>query len=146
VGFLLHELAHRIVARGYGAEAHFIANNAWLVLSVIVAFGGIFIAAPGAVWHRGTRTLQQGGIIAAAGPLTNIALALLFLAASSVVPAGLPSAICQVGYNINAFLALFNMIPFGPFDGKKVWDWNKVVWGVIIGVAAIMTYLLPRYL
>jgi Zn-dependent protease len=146
VGILLHELAHRIVARGYGAEAHFIANNAWLVLSVVVAFGGFFIAAPGAVWHRGTRTLQQGGIIAVAGPATNIALALLFLAGSLLFPSGLLGLACDVGYRINAFLAFFNMLPFGPFDGAKVFAWNKIIWGVVLGVSLLMTFVLPNYL
>lgn len=141
VGILLHELAHRVVARGYGAEAHFVANNTWLVLSVVLAFGGAFIAAPGAVWHRGTRSIQQGGIIAAAGPITNIVLALLFLAAQAILPPSfLLDLICSVGFRINAFLAFFNLIPFGPLDGAKVFAWNKVVWGALIGVSFVLTF------
>ncbi len=34
IGFLLHELAHRVVARSYGAEAHFVANDSWLLISL----------------------------------------------------------------------------------------------------------------
>jgi Zn-dependent protease len=147
VGILLHELAHRVVARGYGARAHFIANNAWLVLSIVVAFGGFFIAAPGAVWHTGTRSVQQGGLIAVAGPATNIVLALLFLIAAFVVPPfGFLAQLCAVGYSINAFLAFFNMLPFGPFDGAKVFAWNKIVWGAVIGLSLLMTFVLPRFL
>lgn len=147
IGILLHELAHRVVARGYGAEAHFIANNGMLVLSVLVAFGGIFFAAPGAVWHRGTSSLRQGGLIAVAGPVTNIALALLFLAAGLIVPPfGMLAIACDIGFRINAFLAFFNMIPLGPLDGAKVFAWDKLVWGLVMAVSFVLTFALDYLL
>ncbi|MFP4439091.1 MAG: peptidase M50 [Chloroflexaceae bacterium] len=145
IGFLLHELAHRILARNYGAEAHFVANNPWLLLSVVIAFAGIFIAAPGAVWHRGYLTKRQGGMIALAGPATNLALAVLFLLLSFAIPAGGFLAIMAfVGYQINAWLGLFNMIPAGPFDGAKVLNWSPVVFGVTVAIAVILVFVLPR--
>jgi Zn-dependent protease len=146
IGFLLHELAHRVVARGYGAEAHFVANNGWLIISMVIAFLGIFIAAPGAVWHRGRLSARQSGLIALAGPVTNLVLALLFLGLAFVVP---PRAellglrlhdVFRVGHQINAWLGLFNMIPAGPFDGAKVlaWDWRVFV--VTVAIALLLTF------
>src|SRR5690242_14217818 len=126
LGFVLHELAHRIVARGYGAEAHFVANNGWLLMSIVISLAGIFIAAPGAVWHRGYLTKRQGGLIALAGPATNMVFALLFLLALPVLyfaGIALPSwavLLCYSGFKLNAWIGLFNMIPAGPFDGAKV--------------------------
>lgn len=144
IGFVLHELAHRLVARSYGAEAHFVAENTWLLVSVAVAFTGWFFAAPGAVWHTGVRTKQQSGIIALAGPATNLALALLFLLAMPLAGwQGFWIALVSIGYHINAWLGLFNMIPFGPIDGKKVLDWNPVVFGVTAAIAAVMVFVLP---
>ncbi len=145
IGFLLHELAHRVVARHYGAEAHFVANNPWLLISIVLAFTGFFIAAPGAVWHRGYLTPRQSGLIALAGPATNFALALLFLAGFYLLPPDLwvidnrlsgVQLTMQVGYSINAWLGLFNMIPAGPFDGAKVlaWDWRVFAVAAAIGV------------
>lgn len=145
IGFLLHELAHRVVARSYGAEAHFVANNPWLLISIVLAFTGFFIAAPGAVWHRGYLTPRQSGLIALAGPATNYALALLFLAGYYLLPADLwvidnrfsgVQLTMQVGYSINAWLGLFNMIPAGPFDGAKVlaWDWRVFAAAAATGV------------
>jgi len=32
------------------------------------------------------------------------------------------------GAAINAFLAVFNLIPFAVFDGRKVYAWNRVYW------------------
>lgn len=147
VGFVLHELAHRMVANNYGAEAHFVADNGWLILSILVAFGGIFIAAPGAVWHRGVQSKRQSGLIALAGPVTNLVLALLFfipLILHLIPEQGFLWILCLVGYKINAWLGLFNMIPFGPFDGKKVIDWSQLVFGITIAVAVVIVFVLDK--
>lgn len=145
IGFVLHELAHRIVARRYGAEAHFIANNPWLLLSIVIAFASIFIAAPGAVWHRGYLTARQGGLIALAGPVTNLVLAVLFLLLGLILPLNdFWLIMVRVGYQINAWLGLFNMIPAGPFDGAKVLNWNQVVFGITVAVALVLVFVLPR--
>jgi Zn-dependent protease len=153
LGFVLHELAHRIVARNYGAEAHFVANDRWLILSVIIALAGFFIAAPGAVWHRGYLTPRQGGQIALAGPATNLVLALVFLLAYPLLyRSGLQGdwfyLLCLVGVSLNAWLGLFNMIPAGPFDGAKVLAWNTVIFGVTVAIGIVLTFFIasPRTL
>ena len=150
LAFVLHELAHRVVARHYGAQAHFVANNGWLVLSILIAFAGVFIAAPGAVWHRGLLTKQQGGLIALAGPATNLVLSVLFFITlsalfigSDVAGISAPSwlfTLCYVGFSFNAWLGLFNMIPAGPFDGAKVLAWNPIVFGVTIGIGVLLVF------
>lgn len=151
IGFLLHELAHRVVARTYGAEAHFVANNPWLLISIVVAFFGWFIAAPGAVWHRGYLTPRQSGLIALAGPATNYALALLFMVGFYVIPPDLwmlnnrlsgVELTMRVGYSINAWLGLFNMIPAGPFDGAKVLAWDWRVFGAAAAVGVLLVFVI----
>jgi Zn-dependent protease len=50
-----------------------------------------------------------------------------------------------IGMEINAWLAFFNLIPWGNFDGFKVFHWNKKVWiGVFIG--SIVLYLLTYFI
>jgi Zn-dependent protease len=146
IGFVLHELAHRRVPRAYGAEAHFIANNGWLLISIVLAFTGFFIAAPGAVWHRGYLTPRQGGLIALAGPAVNLVLAVLFFALTLAAgPLGMPPWIGEfgnLGYRINAWLGLFNMIPFGPFDGAKVLAWSPLVFGITVAVGIVLVFVL----
>lgn len=133
IGFLLHELAHKIVAQNYGFKAEFIADYKMLAFALFASFAGFIFAAPGAVYTRGRRTLQQQLWITAAGPITNIVLAVLFLA--------VPGQLGSYGHTINTWLALFNMIPFGGLDGKKILDASKPVFGAIV-VASLLLFLL----
>jgi len=148
LAFVLHELAHRVVARGYGAEAHFVANNGMLLVSILIAFLGVLFAAPGAVWHRGYLTPRQGGLIALAGPATNMVLAVLFLigmigivASRSDVPEWLFD-LCADGFRFNAWIGLFNMIPAGPFDGAKVLNWSVLVFGITVAIGVVLAFVL----
>ncbi|WP_129633162.1 peptidase M50 [Candidatus Oscillochloris fontis] len=148
LAFVLHELAHRVVARSYGAEAHFIANNQWLLISIAISLAGIFIAAPGAVWHRGHLTLKQSGLIALAGPVTNLVLSIFFLLLLCLlVLVGIPLPMFVlitliIGFKFNAWLGLFNMIPAGPFDGTKVLAWNWQVFAVTVTVGLFLAFVL----
>jgi Zn-dependent protease len=150
LAFVLHELAHRVVARAYGAEAHFIANDQLLLLSIVIAFAGFFIAAPGAVWHRGYLTPRQGGLIALAGPATNMALAVIFLlglCAMILIGLPLPRLLLItfiIGFKFNAWLGLFNMIPAGPFDGAKVLAWNWQVFAVTAAIGVFLAFVLSE--
>ena len=129
IGFLLHELAHKIVAVRFGQRAAFKADYKMLALCIGAAFAGFLFAAPGAVYHRGRITLRQNGLVAVAGPLTNIALVGAFLPLTAFP--GFVGQVGQLGVLINAFLAAFNMIPFGPLDGKTVISWNKLVFAAV---------------
>lgn len=148
LAFVLHELAHRIVARGYGAEAHFVADVRWLLISIGLAFVGLFIAAPGAVWHRGHLTPRQGGLIALAGPVTNLVLSVIFLVGLvliALLSLPLPQWViitCYIGFKFNAWIGLFNMIPAGPFDGAKVLNWDWRVFAVTVAVGLGLTFVL----
>jgi len=135
VGFLLHELAHKVVAVRFDQVAEFRADYGMLVLAVGAGLAGFLFAAPGAVYHSGYITERENGLIAIAGPLTNVALAALFLPLL-LVP-GLEQ-VGQLGVTINLLLGAFNMIPFGPLDGRKVLSWSKVVFGVtFVGCAGL---------
>ena len=82
VGFLFHELGHKVVAQRYGCFAEFRSFDNMLLLAIAMSFFGFVFAAPGAVMISGRVTASRNGKISAAGPLVNIALALIFLALS----------------------------------------------------------------
>jgi Zn-dependent protease len=126
-GFLLHELAHKVVAVRFGQVAAFRADYGYLFLAVVSALAGFLFAAPGAVVHRGRITARENGLISLAGPVTNLLLAAVFLPLA-VAGVGLVETVGRQGVIINLLLAGFNMIPFGPLDGRKVVAWSKPVY------------------
>jgi len=83
----------------------------------------------------GQVTRKENGVISAAGPLTNYALALVFLALEFLMPAG--RIIWSSGLSINIWLGLFNMLPFWNFDGKKIWSWNPLIWGAMVACGVL---------
>lgn len=138
LGFLLHELAHKIVAQHYGCQAEFRANNSMLALAVGLSFVGFVFAAPGAVMIKGFLTKKQNGIISIAGPMTNLFLAFFFLPLGFME--GLLGAMGVYGFTINSWLGLFNMIPVYPLDGAKVWKWNKALYVAVAGILLLMVF------
>jgi len=140
-GFLLHELAHKVLAQKYRCWAEFRANYGMLFFAIIMSFFGFVFAAPGAVMIFGQVTRRQNGIISIAGPLTNIGLAIVFLILKITLPStGLLTQLFSTGFYVNAFLALFNMIPVSVFDGKKVYAWNKTYFFFTIGAALVLFF------
>ncbi|MBS3124433.1 metalloprotease [Candidatus Woesearchaeota archaeon] len=138
LGFLLHELAHKFVAQRYGCMAEFRAFDQMLYLALILAFlSGFIFAAPGAVMISGMITRKENGLISVAGPATNYVLAAIFLGLNFAFP--LWGFVFLTGYSINAWLGLFNMIPFGNFDGSKIWAWNIPIW---VGMVALGVFYL----
>jgi Zn-dependent protease len=128
-GFLLHEIAHKVVAIRFGQVAAFRADYGMLFLAILGGIVGFLFAAPGAVHHRGRITERENGLIAAAGPITNLVLAGVFLVVGVLgVREGrtFVSSIGSFGLSINLLLAGFNMIPWGPLDGRKVLSWSPV--------------------
>ncbi len=149
IGFLLHELAHKVVAVRFGQIASFKADYKMLALCIGAAFAGFLFAAPGAVYHRGRITKRQNGLVSVAGPLTNVVLLAAFLPLAFL--GGFLGQVGQLGVLVNAFLAAFNMIPFGPLDGKSVISWSKPVFGavfvgsVLLSIAAFLFVGFPSF-
>ena len=138
LGFIIHEMGHKLVAQRYGCFAEFRAFNQMLILAVIMSFFGFVFAAPGAVMISGPVGVRRNGKISAAGPLANLVLAFIFL--SIMINFGV-NTLSKYGFLINTWLALFNMIPLGNFDGKKILVWNKKVYGIMIAIAVVFMFM-----
>ena len=141
IGFLLHELGHKFVAQRYGCFAEFRSFDNMLLLTIVMSFFGFILAAPGAVMVSGRVSTAKNGKISAAGPIVNLALAILFLFLAFTNLPNLIKTVMYYGFLINSWLALFNMIPFWLFDGYKVWRWNKLVYFIITGTASVFMLL-----
>ncbi len=141
IGFICHELAHKLVAMRYGCWAEFRAFNQMLILAILFSFFGFVLAAPGGVFIKGHISKERNGKVSAAGIVANIVVALLFLAIGIAVPFASLKIVAVYGMLINSWLALFNLIPFMGFDGSKVLAWNKIAYGALVAMAFALMFL-----
>jgi Zn-dependent protease len=145
--FLLHEMAHKIAAQRYGLWAEFRLTLWGALITLISIFSPIFkLIAPGAVMISGSFVDKKiMGKTAIAGPATNIILAAIF-GAPAFLTANSISFILLYSAFINAFLATFNLIPFGIIDGYKIFTWNKLAWALVFIAALALTIPTAYYL
>ncbi len=150
LGFVLHELAHKGMANRLGAEAFFKLWPYGVVFGLMLALISSWkFLAPGAVvvyghkfgrWkyrldrvfttpHGAALSTGEMGLISVAGPIVNIILAFVFMSSPNII-------FQQIAY-INAFLAVFNLLPIPPLDGSKVFLWNAVIWLFVLILAAV---------
>ena len=123
-GIILHEMAHKFVAMGFGLQAFFQVSYFGLILGVIMKLlstGFIFLA-PGYVIISGANEVQSM-LTALAGPVINL---LLWLLAMMVLKyketfSRKQAVFWNLTLNINKWLFIFNILPIPPLDGFKVW-------------------------
>jgi len=152
--FLLHELSHKFTAQKNGLWAEFRMTSFGAILTLFSIFSPFKIIAPGAVTISGYASESTFGRVALAGPITNIVLGVLMAIVSIVMPtnmsfflnASVLKSIIVSTAAMNGFLAVFNLIPFGILDGRKVFVWNKRVWSIVFAMSAMLTILAYRFL
>lgn len=118
---IVHELAHSLVARRSGLLMKGIT---------LFIFGGV------AEMEREPPSAKAEFQMAIAGPLTSVALGIIFYFLSSALRGVWPAAATGVLTYlalINWVLAAFNMIPAFPLDGGRVlrsllWLWKGNIW------------------
>ena len=128
--FLVHEMAHKLLAQSYGSWAEFRTNLYGLVVTGISALWFIpfkFIA-PGAVTVN-LSDRSKFGRVAFVGPLTNLVMGFMFWLLTYQFPS---VGYLYTGAIFNLWIALFNLFPFGNLDGQKIFSWNKIVWILMI--------------
>ncbi|MFX1254175.1 MAG: AN1-type zinc finger domain-containing protein [Promethearchaeota archaeon] len=150
--FIGHELAHRFVSIRLGYfSSRFVLWREGTIFTLFSALLGIMglsgIICPGFVLTEGVGiTKDQSGKIAAAGPLTNLIFGLSFLTLFFTLPSLSLDAIillflrfvARQAFWINISLGLFNLLPFGPLDGKKILDWNRTLFAFLFGANGLL--------
>lgn len=118
LSIVLHELSHSVVARRYDIPISGIT---------LFIFGGV------AHMEKEPPTARAEFLMAIAGPIASLALAVFFYGASSLSAAlGTPETVSGVARYlalINLIVAVFNMVPAFPLDGGRVyraWLWGRL--------------------
>ena len=133
---LFKELARELTARRTGNWSEY---RVWpLGLVAMTLSTAIFkapFAVPGKSWfHMTTPSKRNEGLIAAsssiAGLLTAGAFYLLMVAGARELGA--------LGLSISLALALFELIPTKPLNGKGVFDWSKPLWALLFSVSVVL--------
>jgi Zn-dependent protease len=148
-GFVAHEMAHKVSAQSHGFWAEFRMSPFGLVISLATAITiGIAFVAPGATMIGGMGDQREWGRTSLAGPAVNLLEAAAFAVASVGAGAahlgpGVLVPLVLLAF-INAWFATFNLLPFGPLDGAKVFRWSRSIWlsaFLISAAAAAIAYL-----
>lgn len=146
--FFFHEISHKFMAQRYGLWSEYRMFPQGLSLAILLGMLTPFVfAAPGAVMFRGEPRSFETGHIALAGPLANIIIAFVtFPIYLSTLIGGQIGQIIGFICLINAFLATFNLLPFGPLDGAKVMRWNATVWIIMLIASFVMLMMIwPKF-
>lgn len=146
MSFLVHEIAHKVMAQKAGMWAEFRLTTWGAVLTLVSVFLPFKMIAPGAMMIGGQPPSPKNYLkISIAGVITNMIFAASFLGLGLALPVSVYSGMFLFSAYINSFMALFNLIPFGVLDGYKIFSLNKAVWvaAFVPAVAlTIITYLL----
>jgi Zn-dependent protease len=146
--FVFHELAHKFMAQKHGLWAEFRMFPQGLYLALFLGIFTPFVfAAPGAVMFRGGSRAYETGKIAMAGPLANITISsITFILYITIFYESQIGLIIGFICLINAFLAMFNLLPFGPLDGTKIIRWNTTIWIIMFIIAlTILMVIFTRF-
>lgn len=136
IAMAAHELVQRRVAKRLGVSATYEMWLPGVVFSLLMMLIGIKLVVVGGAavvaykfgrWGMRDRhaSFEEVGIVSMAGPVANLLLATALK--SFAGPAGWGAALGYVA-DINAWLAIYNMIPLKQLDGGGFFMWSHVYW------------------
>ncbi len=147
--YLVHEMAHKFMAQHFGMWAEFRMTMQGYYLSAIAIVFSIPIFGTGAVFTSGAHSREEDGLVNFVGPFSNFvfasSLAMLAITVLPIIsdPFYVVRFLFMMGIALNAFIGLFNMVPFQPFDGGTIYAWNKRLWALL--TIALLILLLFGY-
>jgi Zn-dependent protease len=141
--FLIHEIAHKVIAQKSGLWAEFRLTTWGAVLTFVSVFLPFKMISPGAMMIGGSIPSGKDLIkISVAGVITNLAFSITTFGVAfgllNLPVSGLVLMLFFAAY-INSFMAVFNLIPFGILDGYKIFSISKKIWALVFVPSLILT-------
>ncbi|MBN1762513.1 MAG: hypothetical protein JW878_05485 [Methanomicrobia archaeon] len=126
---IVHEFMHNFTSHRFGVESEFRTSAVGMIAVAItsVLFGTVF-AVPGKTILYGEPTQDQRGKIALSGPVLSFIMVLLFWLLADY--GGFLGSIGLAGFNVAFIMAVYEMLPITPMDGKEVKSWKRWVWAL----------------
>jgi Zn-dependent protease len=148
--YFVREIGHKFVARKFGCMSTFKLWYPGLLIGIMSMFFkyvskfNIVFAALGfaeIVPYRFGRlgfkiarvTPKDLGLISLAGTGLNVFLAVFF----KIFPGG----IFQTASLYNGLIALFNLLPIAPLDGKNLFLWSMMTWLFLVFVSVLVVFI-----
>jgi len=138
LSFIAHELSHKFAAQKFGLWAEFRLSISGALITLISVLLPFKVIAPGSVVIGGMADRETVGRTAVSGPLVNVILSAAFLVGAVISPIGVLYDSLLFGAWFNAYLAIFNLLPFGALDGWKVFWWSRRNWALVFSVSVLI--------
>ena len=144
VALVTHEVTHALFSRKYQNPSQF---KFWGLGSLFLFVGGWLF---GTVFSQpyltitGSKTttldLRNRAIVKVSGPLISLLIAIICF---YMIPfaGGLLATTLTAGFSINLLVCVYSLIPISPLDGKDVYAWNRVAWGILF-IPLLILYLI----
>jgi Zn-dependent protease len=127
--------SQKYLARKYHYHIEYKIWGYGLIFALITMLLNIFVITPGyfkyGLYDR-IATDEEKAKIALIGPAINIIIAVIFLIAliilKSMMTTGIIKLAMLIGFYINTYMAVFNLIPFMALDGIKLFEYDMKMW------------------
>ncbi|AWX32132.1 hypothetical protein [Methanosphaera sp. BMS] len=138
--------SQKYLARKYHYHIEYKIWGYGIIFAVVTMLLNIFIITPGyfkyGLYDR-IATDEEKAKIAVTGSAINIILAVIFLMALiilkySIMTASIIKLAMLIGFYINTYMAVFNLIPFMTLDGMKIVEYDMKMWIAPMTISAIL--------
>lgn len=133
---LIKELARELTARRTGNWSEYrIWPLGLITMTISTALFKAPFSVPGKSWfHMASPSKRNEGMIAAASSVAGLLAAGVFF----VLLLSGARTLGSMGLSISLALALYELIPTPPLNGKAVFDWSKPLWALLFAFSAVL--------
>lgn len=137
-----HEIVHLAASKIFGLRTEYMFWKTGALITIISAVLGNPFGLTGYLAEEEAPEVRRSvALMRVSAPLASTFAAVLFAAINLLYPWD----VFQIVFTIASTLAIVEMLPFEPLDGKSVWNWSKFAWFFQFCFVAV-SYLLVNFI